>query len=825
MSGELNIEVYDETTVTDDSTVRAVLNISVYDETAVTDVVTMGGSNNISVYDSSAVTDVPTVGTVLSVYVLEGKSSPGWYNASWLYRSKVTVLASKVDADDANYQVYVRLSDLPSGFHAHCNQTDARDIRVTTSDGQTELAREVVFYDAATDTGEIHFLASVDSDTDTDFFIYYGNDAASDYAHTDTYGTHAVWADYEGVWHLQSNTAAYDSSPNSYDLAKVNTPLTASARVGDGVDLQSVDKDKFTLVGTSCPNIFMSTDQTWQYIVKGGASGSPLMRARTDAQFQAGMWHAVNTTNVRYNMIGMVFQGTANFYGDATIDNIGTAFRNIAMVLDISTDVRIYCDGVLKKTDPVTSGTPDTTKTNISLSIGGLGGYDSYYHTGIVDEARIRGGLLTLERLSTEYNNQNSPSTFYTIGGEETNTLVVTDAVEVKTILNISVYDQTTVTDESTLSPVLNIEVYDETAVTDEPTVEIVSGEPTELNVSVYDDIAVTDAVEVGKDSENVFVYDSTTVTDVVTVGKDSENVFVYDDTAVTDEPTVEVIGGIELSVYDETTVTDAVVVEKDSENVFVYDQTTVTDVPTVGKDSENISVYDQTTVTDAVVVSIPILHVFVYDDTAVTDEPTVIITEGAYNISVYEESTITDAVLVELDSVNVNVYETTTVTDVVTVGKDSENIEVYDSTAVTDVVTVTTFSSYLEVYVYDEITVTDVPTVEVDLFSVEVYDETTVTDEAVVVIIEAGSLDISVYDETTVTDVPTLSFDSYNVSVYDATTVTDVVTVSRFSNALEISVYDRIGTTPVFIFVNGRVAMLVIDGGAEDFASFYVFV
>src|SRR3989344_9011926 len=145
-----------------------------------------------------------------------------WYNASWTYRVKITIQNGKVDADLTNFPVYVNLANLPAGFHTNVNQTDARDIRVTRADGTTECAREVVSYVAASDTGELHFLAdALANATDTDFYIYYGNAAASDYAVTDTYGRNAVWADYEVVLHLNETTggsgAFIDSTGNGHD--------------------------------------------------------------------------------------------------------------------------------------------------------------------------------------------------------------------------------------------------------------------------------------------------------------------------------------------------------------------------------------------------------------------------------------------------------------------------------------------------------------------------------------------------------------------------------------------------------------------------------
>jgi len=116
-----------------------------------------------------------------------------WYNANWDYRVKITIDNTQVGATLTNFPVYVDLSELPAGFHTNVNQTDARDIRVTRSDGETECAREVVSYTSATDIGELHFLAnSISSSADTDFYIYYGNSSATEPAVDATYGSENV---------------------------------------------------------------------------------------------------------------------------------------------------------------------------------------------------------------------------------------------------------------------------------------------------------------------------------------------------------------------------------------------------------------------------------------------------------------------------------------------------------------------------------------------------------------------------------------------------------------------------------------------------------
>jgi len=164
-----------------------------------------------------------------------------WYNASWDYRVKVTVKATKVDADVTDFPVYVDLSDLPAGFHTNVNQTDARDIRVTKSDGTTEVAREVMFYDSVSDAGSLYFLASgatLKSATDVDFYIYYGNSAATEPAISATYGAENVWnANHKAVCHLQESGDGTsgefkDSTDNSTDLTGGSSAIPTRVEAG-----------------------------------------------------------------------------------------------------------------------------------------------------------------------------------------------------------------------------------------------------------------------------------------------------------------------------------------------------------------------------------------------------------------------------------------------------------------------------------------------------------------------------------------------------------------------------------------------------------------
>ncbi|HLN18804.1 MAG TPA: hypothetical protein VK255_01375, partial [Patescibacteria group bacterium] len=88
----------------------------------------------------------------LSTIGLVNDAHAAWYNASWGYRVKVTVNAAQVPSTQTNFPVYVNLANLPAGFFSHV-RSDGGDIRITKSDGTTELPREVVSINVGSTAG------------------------------------------------------------------------------------------------------------------------------------------------------------------------------------------------------------------------------------------------------------------------------------------------------------------------------------------------------------------------------------------------------------------------------------------------------------------------------------------------------------------------------------------------------------------------------------------------------------------------------------------------------------------------------------------------
>lgn len=340
-----------------------------------------------------------------------------WYNSSWLYRVKITVDNTKVDADLTNFPVYVDLSNLPTGFHSHVNQTDARDIRVTKSDETTELPREVVYYDAVNDKGELHFKAdSLANSTNTDFYIYYGNASASDYAATDTYGRNNVWdSNYKGVWHLKESPSGTtdeikDSTSNGNDgttNGSMDSTDLVDGKIGKALDFDGSNDYIDCGNNTSLQMTSAISVEAWIYPT---ATNDSWDKAVSKGENTWGL--ELKTDNSRY--------GFTVYSGGFKVSRGGTYTQSqwtyLVGTFD-GTTVRTYVNGAVG--DITASASSISNPAQYSLNIGRNAAATQYGATKI-DEVRISNVARSSTWISTEYNNQSSPSTFYSVGSEET---------------------------------------------------------------------------------------------------------------------------------------------------------------------------------------------------------------------------------------------------------------------------------------------------------------------------------------------------------------------------------------------------------------------
>jgi len=280
------------------------------------------------------------------------------------------------------------------------------DIGFTYKDSLTWLDHEIESYDPATGTYVAWVLLPVlDHNDDTEINIYYGNsNITSDPSNTN------VWSEYLGVWHLNGDD--FDSSPNSHNGTN-NGTVTTTGKIADAKDFDGTDF------------IELATFPDLQVDFSISAWVNPINTAIGQRIFI----DDDNNTGGYSLSVGDPGSGRTRFFSrdmtPVSIDAASTvptgSWTYLAGVADISDDGRriIYFNG----SEDVNTEHDGTWGTDVgSAAIGGetLSGETANRFNGQLDEVRVYDGLLSADRVATEYNNYDDPSTFYSIGIQDT---------------------------------------------------------------------------------------------------------------------------------------------------------------------------------------------------------------------------------------------------------------------------------------------------------------------------------------------------------------------------------------------------------------------
>ncbi len=355
-----------------------------------------------------------------------------WYNSSWGYRIKLAVANAKVDADLTNFPVYVNLDDLPDAtFWAHVKAACA-DVRITNSDGQTEMPREIVSCDTGAKTGEMHFQAdALANASDTNFYIYYGNSSVTEPAADSTYGSENVWNDggsnyFKLVQHLNESSGAgnylLDSTTNDNDGAPAGTTPTylSVAKLGGGWDFAGANQERVETPDSA--SLQVATALTAEVWAKIDSSTSPDHNPLLWKGSQLG-WGALYNYRI-VNSSGSMSWGVTcgaveGWFGGGSAA-IGS-WAHYAITFDGAT-ANAYINGVNVGNSTTCSGQSLNVMATSPVR-SGFGyrqtGSEETHMDGAVDEIRISNFARAITWFSTEYNNHNSTADFYSLTDEE----------------------------------------------------------------------------------------------------------------------------------------------------------------------------------------------------------------------------------------------------------------------------------------------------------------------------------------------------------------------------------------------------------------------
>ena len=335
-----------------------------------------------------------------------------WQNTSWQLRQKITINPTLVGGgteDETNFPVLISLSGLSN------INTNGSDIRFTASDGVTLLPREIESYASGTLTAWVK-VPTVSHTASTSIYMYYGNTAATEPAAGSIYGSQAVWSsNYAGVWHLDegSGNTAYDSTNNGNtgtwgwtEKAGTNGNYSPAGKIGAWAGAFNGRSPYYAAVYTNLDvdssAMSSTTWSAWIYPTSTGTDGGDV------AVFgEMGPYGSRDLLSSHYeNGYYSVVYGPGNYWSPAYKPL--NQWQHITLVYTPA-DVYFYLDGV--KYDLGQAPTNATTSSG-NLDIGmDLNGQFFY---GLISEAHVSTVARSAGWISTEYNNQNSPSSFYT---------------------------------------------------------------------------------------------------------------------------------------------------------------------------------------------------------------------------------------------------------------------------------------------------------------------------------------------------------------------------------------------------------------------------
>jgi hypothetical protein len=355
----------------------------------------------------------------LKISYNNGVSPAGMYSVSdptavgcsgYSFRRSITVDHTKVpNTDRTNFPMLVNgtyswLATVANG--GNLQSSSGFDVcYASDSAGSTGLPYDTDHWTATSgDAGYWVLVPTIATGSDTVIYIFYGNSSIT----TTQANPTAVWGpDYKTVYHLGNGTtlSLADSGITGNLLTQTGTVGAAAGMIGGSALFTSGNYLSNTGLGypiattTRVMSMWMKfTSLSSGIRIAGygsaGVQGEDFRWEWTSPNFSLSIGNGSKfgtwSQDTNWHYVVAVFSGTTN------------------------ANITIYMDGALfGSTSSVNVWTLNTPACCVALS----GSSGSSQFPGNIDEFRIRTGSETADWIATEYNNQNSASTFYTISG------------------------------------------------------------------------------------------------------------------------------------------------------------------------------------------------------------------------------------------------------------------------------------------------------------------------------------------------------------------------------------------------------------------------
>lgn len=366
-------------------------------------------------------TDIDSCGGYI-IYVTQGGSGgnvscwsfspPGYYDPAWTVRKKIVFDADRVSSGPhTNFPALITFS-ADSSLNDNA-QADGDDILFTDANGTTLLDFEIESYSTGTLVAWV-LVPTLSSTIDTTIYMYYGNAAAA----SSLESAANTWDEYIGVWHMDEDPSGaapqlVDWTGNGHNGTSGGTMTSGdevAGKIGNAIDFDG-SNDYFNTADTTHLDTIDTAISVSAWVTdNGNNSGWRGIINRPVSSSNSEHWALHYFDNEPF---GGVRTGTDSSSG---LDVFGTETNSVWAYYTLTwngTTVTFYRNGAFVASDTVTGTIPDDT-VGVDMCSNVNTGARGEYCVAILDEMRLTNVSRSAGWILTEYNNQDSPSTFYT---------------------------------------------------------------------------------------------------------------------------------------------------------------------------------------------------------------------------------------------------------------------------------------------------------------------------------------------------------------------------------------------------------------------------
>lgn len=335
------------------------------------------------------------------------------------YRRTITVDHTKVpNTDQTNFPVLVSFTDATfknTSSGGHVESVNGYDINFySDSSATTKLKWEMESYNSATGAVVAWVLVtSLSHTSDNVFYVFYG-DAAIVTFQGDINGT---WnSNFKGVWHLGAGLAYSNDSTSNGNNGTTHGSSQTTGQI-DGAGSFNGTTDYIDNGAGSSLNLTANSVLTiscwFNLTAKATAGNYPIFAGIRNAS-NDGYWleEQGDAGNINFvtHQVGTYY--TCGFAESGI--STGTWYHLVGVFSGTGANQqKIYLNGTQQAT---ITGSYANPSYNFLIAKDPVG--STWFTNGKIDEVRFLATDVSADWVATEYNNQSSPSTFFTLGSE-----------------------------------------------------------------------------------------------------------------------------------------------------------------------------------------------------------------------------------------------------------------------------------------------------------------------------------------------------------------------------------------------------------------------